>query len=357
MKIIHIIDSLGIGGAERLITDIVPNLVEKGNKVDVVLLNGEKTHLYKELESLNCCKIYSLGKSYYNPLYILKLIPYFYSYDIIHVHLFPAQYFAALARLFCFKKVKLIFTEHNTSNTRLESKKYRWIERFIYSCYNKVVCITNEVKTVLIDRLNLNESKLIVVENGVSLETVRSADLISRESMGFNENDKLLIMVAGFRPQKDHDTVIRSLVKLPSVYKLLLVGDGERRKELENLVSELSLSGRVHFLGIRSDVYSLMKMCDVAILSSHWEGFGLVAVEAMASGIPLIASNVDGLAQVVEGGGILFEKGSESDLYDKILSLEGESYYQEVCEKGLIKAKRYDIDSMVDKLIVVYETV
>ncbi|MDM1094750.1 glycosyltransferase [Myroides odoratimimus] len=355
MKILHIIDSLGVGGAEQLITEIVPILVEKGYQTDVVLLNGEKTHLYQKLEKLRCCKIYHLGYSCYNPFYILKLIPFFYKYDIVHVHLFPAQYFAGLARLFCFRKLKLIFTEHNTSNRRLESSKYRLIEKLIYACFNKVICITNEVKDVLIEKLKISNNKLVVVENGVNLVNVQNSIKSSRSDYDLNEEDKVLIMVAGFRPQKDQDTVIRALKKLPEHYKLLLVGDGERRNELEQLVSSLKLSDRVFFLGIRSDVYSLMKMCNIAVLSSHWEGFGLVAVEAMASGIPLIASNVNGLAQVVENGGLLFEKGNEEDLIHYILQLDSKEYYKEIQEKCLMKSKKYDIETMVNKLIIQYE--
>lgn len=357
MKVLHIIDSLGVGGAEQLITEIVPMLVSKGHKTDVVLLNGKRTHLYEKLERLECCSIFHLGFSYYNPIYILKMIPYFYKYDVIHVHLFPAQYFAAIARLFCFKKVKLIFTEHNTSNNRLENKKYHVIEKSIYACYNKIICITNEVRNVLIEKLALCDDKLIVVENGVNLVDVNNSVKTSRIKYDFEENDRLLIMVAGFRPQKDQDTIIRTLTVLPEYYKLVLVGDGERRNELEELVSSFDLTQRVSFLGIQSNVFNLMKMCDVAILSSHWEGFGLVAVEAMASGLPLIASNVEGLAQVVEGGGLLFEKGNVNDLKEKILSLEVVEFNREIRNTCFEKAKQYDIKIMIDKLIKVYETV
>ncbi|WP_121966439.1 glycosyltransferase [Myroides sp. N17-2] len=357
MKIVHIIDSLGVGGAEKLIVDVVPLLVSRGYVVDVVLLNGEKTHLYEKLYDLQCCNIYSLGKSYYNPIYIFKIIPYFYKYDVVHVHLFPAQYFAAIARLFCFMKVKLLFTEHNTSNTRLENRKYRLIERMIYACYGKVICITKEVMSTLSNKLNLPDKKLLVVENGVNLVSIESSIPTIRKDLGFSDEDRLLIMVAGFRQQKDQDTIIRTLKHLPSEYKLLLVGDGERRNVLTSLVNDLSLTERVSFLGIRSDVYSLMKMCDIVILSSHWEGFGLVAVEAMASGIPLIASNVEGLAQVVEGGGLLFEKGDVKDLKEKIQILEVGEVYNQVSDSCLEKSKQYDLNVMVDKLIEIYEAV
>lgn len=354
MRVLQVIDSLAIGGAEKLIRETVPLLVAKGNQVDVVLLNGEKTHLYKELEALNCCTIFTLGTSYYNPIYILKLIPFFYKYDVVHVHLFPAQYFAAIARLFCFKKVKLFFTEHNTSNRRLENKKFRLIEKLIYACYDNVICITEEVKSVLKEKLNLSNNKLLVIENGVNLNKVNTSIKYNRELFNYSVNDKILIMVAGFREQKDQDSVIKALKLLPEDYKLLLIGDGARRPILEDLVETLQLQDRVTFLGIRNDVYALMKMCDIAILSSHWEGFGLVAVEAMASGIPLIASNVQGLAQVVDGGGLLFEPSNVEDLITKIVELNDSNLYQQTINNCLEKSKNYSINNMLDKLYKVY---
>ncbi|WP_336958336.1 glycosyltransferase [Chryseobacterium contaminans] len=354
MKILHIIDGLGAGGAEKLIVDTVPLLVERNNEVDVLLLNGEKTPFYSELEKKNCCNIYSLGKSFYNPFYIFKIIPYLFKYEIVHVHLFPAQYFAALARIFCWKKQRFIFTEHSTSNRRLENKKLKTLEQFIYNFYNKIICITPEVKKVLINKLGIQDHKLIVIENGVDIGKINTVQPYSKEALGFNNDDRLLMMVAGFREQKDHDTLIRTLSLLPEKYKLILVGSGEREDKLKQLVKVLGLQNRVHFLGVRSDVYALYKMCDIAVLSSHAEGFGIAAVEAMACETPLVASDVEGLAQVVSGGGILFEKGNTEALKDCVLSLENEAYYKEIALKGKIKAQQFDIETLVDKTIDIY---
>ncbi|BAP33035.1 putative lipopolysaccharide biosynthesis protein [Chryseobacterium sp. StRB126] len=354
MKILHIIDSLGAGGAEKLIVDTVPLLVERSNEVDVLLLNGEKTPFYAELEEKNCCNIYSLGRSFYNPFYILKIIPYLFKYNVVHVHLFPAQYFAALARIFCWKKQKFIFTEHNTSNRRLKNNKLKTLERFIYSFYDKIICITPEVKEVLINKLAIKENKLIVIENGVDIAKINNAKPHNKETFRFKETDILLMMVAGFREQKDHDTLIKTLSSLPEKYKLILVGGGEREDKLKQLVEALGLQNRVHFLGIRSDVYSLYKMSNIAVLSSHYEGFGIAAVEAMACGIPLVASDVEGLAQVVSGGGIVFEKGNTDALKERILSLENEAYYKEIAFKGKVKAQQYDIKKLVDRTIDIY---
>ena len=358
MKILHIINGLGGGGAEKLIVDIIPLLVQKDNEVDVLLLNGEKTNFYKELEKQKTGRIFSLGNSYYNPLYIFKIISYLSHYDIVHVHLFPSMYFVAIAKLMSFKKVQLVFTEHNTVNRRLDNKIFNPLEKFIYSFYKKIICITPEVKQQLKLKLNLNPEKLIVIDNGVNIEKVQSTAKAERKDFGYTNNDKLLIMVAAFREQKDQDTVIKTLKELPDNYKLLLVGDGVRRSKLEDLVFELNLKDRVNFLGFRSDVYSLYKMCNIAILSSHWEGFGLVSVEAMASGTPIIASNVNGLNNVVKDGGILFETGNIEELKNIILKLiNNPELYDKVSKAGIDKSKNYSIDKTIEKLLELYNQI
>lgn len=356
MRILQVIDSLGIGGAEKLIADTVPLMVKQGYIVDVLLLNGEHTAFYEELASKECCKIYSLGRSYYNPIYVFKIIKYFREYDIIHVHLFPAQYYTVIAKILSFSKIKLIFTEHNTGNSRMDNPRFRSLERFIYKGFSKIVCITQEVKNSLINKLKLNKDKLFVINNGINIQEISNAIPENRINFGYSECEKLLIMVAGFREQKDQDTVIKSLSMLPSNYKLILVGDGIRRENLQSLVQELNLQNRVNFLGIRTDVYRLIKMSDIAILSSHWEGFGLAAAEAMACGKPTIASNVGGLAQVVNNGGLLFEKGNSTDLKRQIISLEDINHYKLISNKCYEKSLEYDVTNMVNSLLDLYQS-
>lgn len=356
MKILHIIDSLSVGGAEKLIVDSIPLMVEKGIEVDVALLKQTDSAFYNELREKECCNIINLGTSLFNPLHLYKIIRLFNKdYDLIHVHLFPANYFTALAKKITFSKVPLIFTEHSTGNKRMDNKRFRWIESWIYKSYQKAICITPEVKQNVIEKLNIDDGKLTVIQNGINLTTIRNAIPNKREDFNLTDKDCLLIMVASFRTQKDQDTLINTIKELPDKYKLLLVGDGPRREVLEALVSELKIQDRVILMGIRSDVYPLIKMSDIAVLSSHWEGFGLAAAEAMACGVPVIASNVDGLAQVVEGGGILFEKGDVLDLRNKVLSLEDENYYNQIAISGIEKAKQYSIEKMVEGYVGLYE--
>ena len=145
---------------------------------------------------------------------------------------------------------------------------------------------------------------------------------------------------------------------LPTDIKLMLVGNGETLNQNKALASELGLEDQVFFLGKRSDISDLIAQADIGIQSSVWEGFGLTAVELMAGGVPVIASNVDGLKQVVEGAGIIFPLGDEIALAKIINQLiEDKSYYLAVKKGCEERAKHYDIQTMAENYIEVYKTV
>jgi glycosyltransferase involved in cell wall biosynthesis len=358
MRILHIDNSLGMGGAEKLLLDTVPLYRKAGIEMDVLLLWDNDLPFANQLRALDCCNVFVMKKSQnskdvYNLAFVFKIRKLMKSYDIAHLHVFPSQYYAVFANLLNGNKTKLILTEHNTTNGRMAHKIFKPIEKFMYNNYMKVICITEEIKLIYENYLGLSD-KLITINNGVDVKKISDTLSYSKSDLGFNEQDRLLMMVARFNKQKDQDTLIKSLAYLPKSYKLILAGDGERREDLEGLAAKLNISDRVHFLGIRHDIYALYKMCDIAILSSHWEGFGLAAVEAMACGIPTIASNVEGLAQVVENAGILFEPENAEQLSEIIVSLENYELYKSTAEKCLGRAKDYDIMKMVNKHIELY---
>ena len=362
MKILHIINSLETAGAEKLLLDTIPRYRKLGLEVDLLLLWDNDLPFTIALKKLECCNIFILNKSQnkknvYNPFAIFKIRKIIKSYDIAHIHVFPSQYFAVFANILNKGKTKLVLTEHNTLNGRIKKKFLKPIEKFTYSKYERIICITEQVKSIYQNYLKEFSHKFVTINNGVDLDKIFEALPYKKSDFGYLDNDKLLIMVARFSTQKDQDTVIKSLVNLPENYKLLLVGDGERRIDLEKLITLLNLSDRVNLLGIRSDVYSLYKMCDFAVLSSHWEGFGLVAVEAMACGIPIIASNVDGLAQIVTDSGVLFEIGNVKELSQIILSFENDiTKYESVVQECMKRAKNYDITDMVNKYLDLYQS-
>ena len=176
MKVLHVINSLATGGAEKLLVDTLPFYRQRGLQIDLLVLNGTTHPFTERLNELNCCTIFSLGKgSVYNPLNILKLIPYLKKYDLIHVHLFPAQYWVVLAKLISFSKTKLVFTEHNTSNRRIKNSLFCLIDRYSYRLYYKIICITNEIKSILINHTGLPFDRFRVIENGINLQNINNS--------------------------------------------------------------------------------------------------------------------------------------------------------------------------------------
>jgi glycosyltransferase involved in cell wall biosynthesis len=358
MKILQIINNLDTGGAEKLLLDTIPLFVKKGIKMDLLVFEDLSGVCLDQLISLNCCNIYHLGsRSLYSPFNIFKIIPFLHKYDLVHVHLFPAQYWAVFAKLISFSKCKLIFTEHSTSNRRRENVFFKHIDKFVYNCYQKIICITDEVKQELINYSNLKNDKFLTIENGIDLDCYAKATpkLKSEIHSTLIESDKLLIQVAKFRKAKDQVTVIKAMSDLPNDVKLILVGDGELKFECEDLVNKLSLNNRVFFLGTRTDVASLLKTADISILSSHWEGFGLAAVEGMAVGKPVIVSNVPGLSKVVGKAGVLFEKENVQELVQKIkYILYNEEIYRGISINCKKHAMIYDINVMIERTLEVY---
>jgi glycosyltransferase involved in cell wall biosynthesis len=358
MKILRIINSLETGGAERSIVGNVPIHIANGYEMDVLLLNGKETPFKKELVAKGVT-VFSLGTNtnIYNPFLIFKIIPYLHKYDLIHVHLFPAFYWVVFAKWFSFSKVKLVFTEHSTSNRRMEKPIFRWIERIIYAPFNKVICISDATEKNLKKHLK-NKINSCVVYNGVDLASVqKEAENIIEEIKPNTKDNFLLMQVAGFRPEKDQDTLIRSLIYLPDNYTVAFIGTGTRLEICKKLVEELRLEHRVQFLGIKNNIGSYLAQADVVVVSSHWEGFGRAAVEGMAVGKPVIGSNIPGLSDVIGNAYLLFELSNEKELTNLILKLNNDSnFYKQMSEYCLEQTKQFDISKMIEGYEEVYRS-
>ncbi len=351
MKILQVITSLRIGGAEKLIVDMVPLYRERGYQVDVLLFDGTDTTFKRQLQDKGVT-IYELGRggTVYNPLYIWKLIPFLQKYDIVHTHNTACQLFAAIGSVLC--SVVLVTTEHNTSNRRRDWTWYRLLDKWMYSRYRSVICISDKTKENLVHYLKGKLPVAPIIYNGINCETYAASTNL------FESNGKTVVtMVAGFRYQKDQDTLIKAFQYLPvDCYELWLVGDGERRPVLESLVNQLGLQQHVRFWGIQSDISAILKSSDIIVMSSHWEGFGLAAVEGMAAGKPVVATDIPGLAEVIKNAGILFPHEDAKTLADIILRLKEDSeYYRQIAGQCIQCAFEYDIRKTVDAYLEVYK--
>ena len=359
MKVLQIITSLSTGGAERLIVDSVPIYQRKGYDVDVLVLKDEDSTFRSQLEKESNGKITFLSKkSIYSPFLIFKIGIFMKGYDIIHVHLFPALYWAVFAKMLYFIDTPMVYTEHSTDNKRRHSKVFKAIDRFIYRRLGFIGCISGATLDNLAKHLG-SHKRMDVINNGIDILrfTNKPFEVNSDQSIGNqSDNDKILIQVSSFREQKDHETLINSLLFLPKFVKLLLVGEGPLKERRVEQVKKLNLGERVNFLGLRSDISNLLNASDIVVLSSKNEGFGLAIVEGMACKKPVLASNIKGLNEIVAGYGILFEGGNAEDLATHILKLiNDKNYYNMIAERCYRRAKDFSIETMVDKYILVYE--
>lgn len=353
MRILQIITSLRIGGAERLVSEISPILKTKGHQVDVLLFDGVNS-AFKDRLMASGVKVLTFGTkcNIYNPLIILKLSKLIGRYDLIHTHNSSPQLFTAIAKIISKRKPILFTTEHNTTNRRRNIKLFYFIDKWMYKQYNTIICISDDTQSNLQSYLPCIKGRLTTIHNGINISMFSDA-IIEQRSV----SDKFVItMVAGFRPQKDQDTLVKAMSLLdPQKFELWLVGDGERRHIIADLIHTLKLDNCVKLLGISNDVPALLKSSDVVVMSSHWEGFGLAAVEAMAAKRPVIASNVPGLSKIVQNAGILFAKGDYKSLAKEINKLyEDKAYYRIISEKCYLRALDFDINIMVDNYYNLY---
>lgn len=360
-EVLHVINDLNTGGAEKLLKNLIPVLQEKGINCSILMLDGKDTFISMELsEKYNIILNYA-GKdlNIYNPFIIFKLRPYLKNYDIIHAHLFPSQYWIAIAKKIFSLKSVLITTEHSPDNKRRRLLILRLFERFIYRQYKYVIAVSGNAAESMRKHLNEFSQRIRIIENGIDIKNISDAIPYSKDELipGCSINIKLILNVARFHKTKDHATLIKSMLHLPEDHHLVLVGEGELKSSSIELVKELNLESRIHFLGARQDVERILKSIDIVIMSSFYEGLSLSAIEGMASGKPLIASDVAGLHEIVKDAGLLYEPGNPADLAEKIiLLLENKDYSEMIAKRCMKKAMNYNIEKTADSYCKIYQS-
>lgn len=352
MKILHITNNLWSGGVTKLLEDILEEL-SKEHEVTLLLL-GKNDEGYNQEKFKNVKVIFLNQKKLYSLKNILKIRTYIKENDIIHAHLCPSQFLMNLSGIFLYKK--FIITEHNATNNRRKYTIFKVLEKVLYRKYDKIIAVSEDVKNNLIEWLGKwSEKKIEVIYNGIDIEKFKNAKNIKKELWKLEDNEKLIFMVARFSKQKDHKTLIKALKILPEEIKCILIGVGETQKEIKRYTKELKLEDRVKFLGFRSDIPNIMKSCDLGILSTNFEGFGIVAAESLAAGTLMLGSKVDGLKEVLKEDELLFEKENEIELAKKINEL---LYNEKKIKKLKVKIsneiEKYSISEMLKSYKKIY---
>ena len=354
MRVAHVIDSLNTGGAEVMLTAMAPRFQSRGITCDVVVLLKRPSPLEGSLLEHDVRLRFTGVKKLYSPRQIPVLARLIREYDLVHVHLFPAQLWTVLAAKQPGSRVPLVTTEHNTWNAR---RKWwlRPLDRWMYPHYKHIACNSDATAEHLLEWCPGIAEKIAVIPNGISLEAFENAQPAELDNVP--RNLTRLVFVGRFEAQKDHATLLKALLSVPDAH-VLLVGDGPLRFKIEQLAESLGIRDRVTFLGWRRDVAAILKASDIYVHSTNSDGFGIAACEAMAAGVPVVASDVPGLAELVRGAGLLFPVGDERALSDAITALiKSPERRQEVGRACQERARQFSIENTVDRCIAMYEGV
>lgn len=362
MRILHIINLMKLGGAQSLLVPLTKLQKEEGNEVTILQLvpTADRTLLDQvEANGINVITVVN-SRSVYSPLFVFSLRKYLKECDIAHVHLFPAQYWVVLAKLFSGVKTPLVTTEHSTQNKRRKKKIWRLIDTWVYKRYDFVVaCAEKALETFKKDfpDASINSTS---IPNGVDVAKYRDAEPYSKkELLGCKEDDIVISMVARFAYPKRQDVLVKALKFLPEQCHIVFVGgnktNDEELERVRTMAKDIGVQSRVHFLYARKDVPQLLKTSDFIVMSSDYEGLSLSSLEGMASGV-FLASDVNGLREVVKGAGVLFNPCDEKNLASHIRYLiDNPEEYEKVRQACLSRASEYDISVMSKRYFDVYQ--
>lgn len=227
--------------------------------------------------------------------------------DVLHSHLFWSSLFASPVGHFCSVPV-VIETTHVREVWRKGWKANFAVDRVVGKCVDRYIAVSEANGHYLVEEKGLPAKKVKVIRNGSDVrrfdpEYKPAGGL--KTSLGFGESDPVLVVVARLEPQKGHKILLHAMPSIlnefPSV-KLVCVGDGVLRAELAGLAQVLGLEESVRFVGAQSNVQDWLALGQMSVLPSFYEGLPLVAIESLAAGVPVVATDVDGTPEVVVNG-------------------------------------------------------
>ena len=293
-KVIHVIQSPCGGGAELLVRELTKRTNELGINCKAVYFNYwaecAKTIGFSNNEQ-------SLNINTRNPFAIIALRKLFKlelvknSSLIVHAHLTWPMFFVSLACIGL--PIKLVFTQHNIITGVRNFSFFKYFERFFYNRFNSIIAITEGVKDSLLNWLGSSIFKKVTsISNGARF-------FAYKERMPIGKCIKF-ISVGSLKHQKHFDLAIKVLSHLKDIdWHYEIIGEGPLRLKLEQLIVSLGLEDKVTLFGWSSKLEEKYYNADIQLIPSRFEGFGLIAIEGMSTGLPVIASDIPGINEVV----------------------------------------------------------
>ena len=345
MKILYVITGLGQGGAERVVCDLADQMFSKGNQVKIVYLTGDakvKPNNDIELIGLNLNNLYDFYSCYKS----LRKIIISFKPDVVHSHMIHANLLARLVRLSCTIN-KLICTAHSNN----EGGKFRMsLYRLTHRLADLTTNVSNNAKRSFELKKAVPMGEIETIYNGIDLNKYffrNSARINIKKEFKLSDDTKIFLAVGRFDKAKDYPTLLNAMNKLKNIsnleFKLLIAGDGELRSEIENLILSLHLASNIILLGHRTDIPELMSAADLFIISSRYEGFGLVVAEAMACECLVVGTDCGGVAEILDDENLIAPVSDSLGLSNKIndiMSLNVD-IKNKIIEKNKLRVEKY----------------
>jgi glycosyltransferase involved in cell wall biosynthesis len=366
-KTLHVIDSLDLGGAQTFLLELVKNLDRSNYLSEVVCLHGRGVYLAAfEKEGV---KVRSLSRGKWPPMYL----PNFWQlmrqkkYDILHFHLFGANLCAKPLAIMAGHPAIVVHDQCNDAS-REKNPILLAADAFWNRRSSRIIAVSHSVRNYIINREDLPDAMVEVIPNGIDPEAFTPASAQEKEAariaLGFSMNAFVIGGVGRLVPQKNFMVFIeiasRILLMNPEVL-FVIAGTGEQESHLKTAVGALGISEHVLFLGHVADRIGLYHALDAVIMPSDFEGTPMSLLEAMSSGVPVVAHAVDGIAEVCTDGvdALLSPRGDSDGLVKAVKYLLADN---EIRQKLSANARKtildhYDIKKLVHKIEAVYEDV
>lgn len=355
-KIVQIISSPKGGGAELLVRELHKIYLGKNLDAYAIYLTGSSEGL-GENETV-------LGVNPRSPLNIfrirkiLKQLSCNANGDLtVHVHLTWPFLYVTLAS-FGLLSIKLIYTEHSTTNKRRNIPLLWVLERLLYSRYSRIICISQGVEKALLNWVGpAIARRLVTIPNGSRIYSLA-------ERPALEGRLPHLISIGSLSTKKNFATAISAVAQLrDEVGSYMIIGEGAERAGLEQLIQSEQLENKVRLLGWSDDIETHLHAADIQLIPSFWEGFGLVAVEGMSTGLPVVASNVDGLREVLDESNSSVTLVNQPESVDEWVSAIRKSIADiqtqgadSIANSSRQQAEKFTLDQMAERYLDVYRS-
>jgi len=364
LKILHLIDTGGQGGAEQVLYSLIEKLAGDLYLQHVLLPND--VWLYGKIEKLEGVKVVIFnGQGRFNLKFIRFIVAYVLKHriQIIHSHLFGSSLYASLAGFIT--RVPVICTFHGfidlSSRNILQSLKMNIIGLLA----SRIVAVSDGLKEYLGARLGFGKQKLVTIYNGIDIDSEKNITRSeARKIYECYDNQIVIGAIGNLKPEKGYDIFLRAAKIISTKYDnciFLIAGNfyADIYIDLLKQREELSLVSKVTFLGFQENISVFLNSLDVFLLTSNSEGFSLATIEAMNAYIPVVATRSGGPQEIISHGfnGLLADVGDAISLANHVISIiESDKLKKHLISNAeLTVVSKFNIDVMVNNYVLNYK--